>query len=173
MKYTYCKKWFIAKKSPIDIWDINSAEQAHQDQKPYTVLVGDLNQPKCFIELIGSKRYVGVEFLDELLRIPLNYQFQERASGSLFLSMATYREFQNDSDVVTNGTSYIFKEDGTVMIENENFSAGTRSTCQSTVDVSGNWEQYPSFGDYSSIIRVERGAFTPAYHRRITDSRFD
>ncbi|MEZ6066515.1 MAG: hypothetical protein R3B90_12580 [Planctomycetaceae bacterium] len=154
MTYTYCKQWFRAKKCPIDIWDDGVAQFAHENRKAYSVLSGSIEHPAAFIEIHGD--FVGVGFLDDRLREYLSYQFQEVESGRLFLTMATHREFQGDSDNVASGTTYIFKQNGMVDIEGEDSVAGTKSARQMTSDVSGNWESYPSFGEYESLLKVER-----------------
>jgi hypothetical protein len=154
MNYTFCKQWFRAKKRPIGIWDEEAAREAHDERRPYTVLAGEPESPTSFVEV--NNDYIGVGFLDAELREYLSYQFQELEPGKLFLTMATHRDFQEGNDVVASGTTYIFKPEGVIDIEDEDFLAGTKSTRQTEADVSGNWEPYPSFGEYSSLLRVER-----------------
>ena len=57
---TYCKSWFRAKKSATQIWDGSTAKEAHESRQPYTVLVGDSDRPRCFIEINGD--FVGCCF---------------------------------------------------------------------------------------------------------------
>ena len=59
---------------------------------------------------------IGVDFLDEHLRERLTYQFQQVAPGNLFLSMAVHRTFDEKSDSIAEGTSYLFNEDGRLTI---------------------------------------------------------
>ncbi|MAT38741.1 MAG: lytic transglycosylase [Ectothiorhodospiraceae bacterium] len=154
MRYTYCRQWFRGKKRPIDLWDEDAARKAHGERRPYTVLAGEPRSPVGFIEI--TKHYIGVGFLDVELREYLSYQFQEHEPGKLFLTMATHREFQRNSDFVCRGTTYFFKTEGVVSIEEEDFLAGTKSTRQTEADVSCNWEQYPAFNAFSPLLRVER-----------------
>jgi hypothetical protein len=64
----------------------------------------------------GGNDFIGVDFLDEFLRESLSYQFEEVESGRLFLSMATHREFDGEKDQVLSGCSYIFKQDGKLIL---------------------------------------------------------
>ena len=130
------------------------ARGAHDSRQLYTVLIGNSKRPECFIELKGS--YVGVGFLDDNIREYLSYQFQEVEPGRLFLTMATHRKFQGTSDATAIGTTYIFNRDGTVDVEDREFLSGKSSNRQLQADVSRNWEHYPIFGDYLSLVKIER-----------------
>ena len=110
--------------------------------------------PICFVELASD--FVSVGFLDDHLREETNYAFQELAPGRLFLTSALEREFVDGSDKVVLGTSYSFNPDGKMEIVKEEFGTGMISRAERTVDVSGNWDTYPSFGSYDSICRLER-----------------
>ena len=110
--------------------------------------------PKAFIEF--KRGYVGVEFLDASLRCYLSYTFQEVKPNRLFLTRATHREFDGASDRVKSGTTLYFKQDGGVTIITEDCDSQTHTREETRSDVSGNWEPYPEFGNYDSIVRVER-----------------
>ncbi|MGI9415947.1 MAG: hypothetical protein ACR2PM_19900 [Hyphomicrobiales bacterium] len=154
----YCKSWFSAKKRAIQPWDEEQARSAHEGRLPYTVLVGDPESPHAVLLVSGKMNFVGVDFLDERLREALSYSFKEIEPGTLFLSMATYREFDGDEDSVLGGTSYIFKPDGGVIIRREAFDPHTLEKSETNADVSGNYEAYPSFGDYERLCLIERGS---------------
>jgi len=154
MTVTYCKSWFRALKEPTELWAPDQAEKAHKNRQPYGVLIGDPKAPVCFLEV--NNDFVGVGFLDEKLRENLTYQFQEIEPGQLFLTMATYREFEGDTDQVTSGTSYYFSVNGSIKIEREKFDPHKLEVSENKGDVSGNYEKYPDFGGYDSLIRSER-----------------
>lgn len=99
----FCKSWFRARKRPTEVWSEEKARAAHINKKQYTVLIDSIEKPYCFLDV--ADKVVGVGFWDDLLRESLTYAFQETESGMLFLTMATYREFDGDSDTVTGGTS--------------------------------------------------------------------
>lgn len=113
----FCKSWFRAKKRPIEEWSEERARVAHERGELYTVLVGSTAEPWCFLEVTGQ--FVGVSFLDQRLREALSYDFQEVEPGLLFLTMATYRDFDDASDQVARGTSNIFTRDGSVSVRRE------------------------------------------------------
>ena len=150
----FCKSWFRAKKKPTEIWSEEHASSAHVRKQTYTVLVDSAERPYCFIDV--SEGVVGVGFLDEFLREPLTYAFQEVEPGRLFLSMATHREFDGSTDKVVNGISYLFEQDGSVKIRREYFDPHRLETAESTVNVSSNYSPMPEFGQYDELIRVER-----------------
>ncbi len=144
--------------------DEDKAQAAHVSRQLYTGLVGSPTAPDCFVEI--SNDYIGVEFLDGLLREYVSYQFQEMKPGRLFLSMATERKFEGDTDKVIWGITYYYDEDGHVAIEEEDFVGDTLTKAETYLDVSVNWEAYPEFGEYESITRKDRVALIP-----ITDKK--
>lgn len=154
MEYFYCKSWFRAKKIPTEIWSSEVAKSAHLEGKPYTVLVNSEVRPTAFIEI--TRDAVSVGFLDDQLREKLSYAFKAVEDGRIFLSMATYRDFQDDSNTVKSGTSYIFQENGSVSIKKQTFSPGASEVADSITDVSGNYASYPAFGEYDDLLTIER-----------------
>lgn len=155
-KYFYCKSWFWAKKRPTEMWTEEQARQAHKERKTYSVLVNDAERPYAVIDVAGNTNFVGVTFLDDLLRESLSYHFKEVRPGKLFLSMATHREFDGDKDQVLMGHSYIFNQDGSLIIRKQAFNPHSLEEANSSTDVNGNYEKYPDFGDYDHLLKVER-----------------
>lgn len=86
----------------------------------------------------------------------MTYAFQEVEAGKLFLSMATHREFEGETDKVISGISYIFKQDGTVQIRREFFNPHRFETATTSSDVSTNYSEIPEFGEYGDFIKIER-----------------
>ena len=158
MKYSiyYCNKWFRAKKYPIEIWTEEQAREAHINKKFYTALVDSEDFPYCFLEI--TEKAVGVSFLDDYLREFLMYDFQEFEPGKMFMTMAVYNEFVEDTDTVKVNTSYKYKQDGEVRIDKLIFDSngGVRETSYTKADVSYNYEDYPKFGEYDGLIQYER-----------------
>lgn len=141
---------------PTEVWSEDQALAAHASKQPYTVLVDALEKPYCFVEV--AKGFVGVGFLDEFLRENLTYQFQEVEPNQLFLTMATYREFDGSSDKVAIGTSYIFDRKGAINVRREMFVPNHQlETTSSQADVTSNYAKFPSFGQYDEFLRIERG----------------
>lgn len=149
----YAKSWFRAKKRATELWSAGQARAAHRAGATYTVLVDSPDRPSAFIDVTPT--FVGVSFLDDRLREGLTYQFQLVEPGSLFLSMATHREFDGESDRVRSGTSYMFGRDGTVRIRREHLAPHRLETATSTTDVSGNHTAAPEFGNYDGPLAVD------------------
>ena len=151
----FCKSWFRAKKRPTELWSEAQARAAHEKKQHYAVLVESIERPYWFLDV--ADKVVGVGFLDEHLRESLTYAFQEVEPGKLFMTMATYRKFEGDTDKVACGTSYIFDQDGNAQIRREIFLPEHKlETSTSKVDVTSNYSMMPSFGEYEDLIRVER-----------------
>jgi hypothetical protein len=151
---SYCKSWFRAKKRPTEIWTEDQARAAHLSKRLYTAIVGSLEKPFCFLEI--NDKFVGVGFLDDKARESLYYAFKEVEPGKLFLTMATYREFDGDTDTVRVGTSYVFGQTGLVKVQRQHFNPHRKEVSDSFVDVSGNYLHWPEFGEYDELIQVER-----------------
>ena len=150
----FCKSWFRAKKKPTEVWSEERARSAHANKQTYTVLVDSVERPYCFMDI--SDNVVGVGFLDEQLRESLTYAFQAVPSGKLFLTMATHREFDGNSDRVVSGETYFFDMDGTVRIRKESFNPHRLETKETKADVQANFSLFPEFGHYEDLMRVER-----------------
>ena len=153
----FCKSWFAAKRRPTELWTEAQAREAHERGLPYTVLVDSVERPFCVMDV--TRKFVGIDFLDENLREALTYHFQEASPGQLFLTMATHRQYEGVTDKVTNGTTYIFAPDGKVQMRRESFVPEHKlETATSQADMSPNYAPAPQFGEYDELILVERGA---------------
>lgn len=153
-QFTYARMWSRNYKAIREVWDEARAREAHEKRAMYVVVIGDPLKPACFIEMTGDS--FAVEFLDDELRSELTYDFEEKEPGRVFLTMINERAFEGDTDRVVRGSTYYFDTDGTVTIEDEDFDAEGLSTAKGNNDVSRNWDDYPEFGKYASIIRRER-----------------
>ncbi|MEH4263482.1 hypothetical protein ACU63M_19665 [Klebsiella aerogenes] len=158
----YCKSWFSVKKKPIDLWGEKKAREIFESGEPCTVLIGSDTNPSHVINFTKKAGWVSVGFLDGELREYLLYSFKLLDNGQLFLSMAVHREFAPKIGEgagfmnVSNGTTYLFNEDGNTIIREEQFNPHILEESTTKVNVSGNYETFPVFGDYQSIIRKER-----------------
>lgn len=152
----YCKSWFRAKKRPTEIWTEEQARSAHASRKLYTVLIGALDAPTCFLEV--NDKFVGVGFLDRHVREFVYYAFKEVEPGELFLSTATYREFEGDSDAVSVATTYSFDRHGDVKMRRQSLNPHRLEFSASIADVAANYAAWPEFGEYHDLTKVERVA---------------
>jgi hypothetical protein len=152
----YCKSWFRFKKRAIEIWTDDRAARAHEFRQPYTVLIDSPEAPACFLEF--AEYSVAVGFLDAHLREYLVYAFQHIDQGRLFLSMITHREFQGDTDKVARGESHIFNPNGQVHTRRAFYDPYRLEQSNTVTDVSGNYSDWPEFGEYEDLIRLDRSA---------------
>lgn len=158
----YCKEWSVGYKELIDLYDEKKAFEKHEAGDPYTVLIGSDSSPSCFIHVTKNAGWVSVSFLDKELKEYLLYSFKIINDNALFLSMAVYREFaENEGEGagilnVSRGTTYIFNEDGNTVVREEQFNPHLLEESQTVADVSGNYDLFPEFGRYDSLIKIER-----------------
>ncbi|ABS49549.1 MULTISPECIES: hypothetical protein [Yersinia pseudotuberculosis complex] len=152
----YCQSWSVGYKEPLGISTSQWAEKRHKSGDTYTVLVGSENTPSCFIDVMKNRGWVSVSFLDKDKREFLVYSFKIINDNKLFLSMAIYREFIEGIDRVASGTTYIFKENGHTVIRKENIEPHSLEESETFTDVSGNYDKFPDFGCYDSLIKIDR-----------------
>ncbi len=155
----YCEGWFRARKRAIVVLSESEALARHNSGKLYTVLLGSIETPECFIEVVGENNFAGVNFLDENLRVILVYAFQRGDDGALFLSSANSYRYVEQSDKAAAAEQYYFNRDGTVYIHDVDVSSGSERIAEKSVDLRGNYEAWPEFGNYQHLIQRERGHF--------------
>lgn len=154
MKLFFCKSWFRAEKCPTEVWTEEKARACHTNGTLYTVLVGSVEHPTCFLEVKND--FVGVSFLDDHLREYVEYVFAESSPEMLFLQRATHREYVGGTDKIDNGSTYYFKEDGGLVISRQFFNPHRAEKTTGTADVATNYSRKPEFGHYEDLIRLER-----------------
>ncbi|MFS2175351.1 hypothetical protein ACCC98_05265 [Rhizobium pisi] len=154
MKLFFCKSWFRAEKCATEVWTEEKARACHTNGTLYTVLVGSVEHPTCFLEVKND--FVGVSFLDDHLREFVEYVFAESSPEMLFLQRATHREYVGGTDKIDDGSTYYFKEDGGLVISRQVFNPHRGEKTTGTADVATNYSRKPEFGHYEDLIRLER-----------------
>ena len=154
MQLSFCERWFRHQKKMIKPLKEKKARQLDASGKPYTIVIGDPDQPYCFIE--RNKLYYGVHFFDQLKRVYLIYSFDEAGENKLFLNEAIYHSYDGDNDEVLEGTIYWFSPNGKVTIEKVEYPSNKARRIEKTIDVSKNWEDIPEFGHYENLLEIER-----------------
>lgn len=152
----FCQSWSMGYKEALGLTTSEWAENRHKSGEQYTVLLGSCTKPSCLVELLKNQGWISVSFLDKYLREYLSYSFKILDQEKLFLSMAIHREFIDALDTIKNGTCYIFKENGQVTVRKENTILQTLEEEVIFADVSKNYDQFPKFGSYDSLIKIER-----------------
>lgn len=156
MDFKYVEQWSRGYKEPLRPMTEQRAHTLHARGKWYTVLIGPLERPSSFIEVVGENAYVGVNHLDHLLRDYLIYDFQGPTTGPLFLSMCTFRTYIGDSEKIAISENYRFTTDGNLTVTRTNLDSGVREVGSRHLDVTSNYEAWPEFGRYESLLVRER-----------------
>lgn len=160
-KYTSNKliygDWFRAKKKVVNLSGKETRAMAHNDRKPYSIVIGEHKEaPFCFLSL--NDKFVMVGFIDEYKREYLDYVFSEIEPGKLFLKEVQYWEHKGTTDEKITSTRYFFTPEGKLTIEEANlvtYEVVTKEA-KNKIDVSTHWEDYPEFGKYEKLIIKDR-----------------
>ena len=150
----FAKSWFRAKKKPTEIWTEEHARAAHISKALYCAVVGRPERPFCFLEI--NNKFIGIGFLDHCIREHIYYAFREVAQDILFLTDASYREFEGGSDIVTVSNRYLFNPNGTVRVQRPQLKQDKIETFETSFDPSRNYERWPDFGEYEDFMRIDR-----------------
>jgi hypothetical protein len=143
------------------------ARRRHERRQGYEAVIGEPEHPQYVVCLYpnvastktdsisrcmeGNGDWVSVYFLDASLRWYLEYGFQEKQPGKLFLTHTLFREFVGDTDKVQGAKTFAFKEDGYIFMEDQNLLTGSVEEREVRFSVEENWEDYPSFGEYQRL----------------------
>ena len=149
----YCFKWSGHKKRPFELKTENEARTCHEKREWYTAVLGGEN-PYCAIEL--RKDFISVTFFDHEIRPYLVYHFYEIKPDILFLKTAILREYEGQNDKILKATMYEFQESGDVKTSIGDYLKNTDDIINTQVDVKNNYDRWPSFKDYKSIMKKER-----------------
>lgn len=148
----------------VGILEPHAAKRRHDRRKLYTVLIGPIEHPSCFLEVNLELNYIGVQFLDRFLREFSCYQFTEIEPGRMFLKTATEWRFDRDAprtygkdgaQVILEITTKL-KPEGWVDIWRHDIVKDFMERAEGPQDVSACWEPTPQFGDWASIARYDR-----------------
>lgn len=154
MEISYCDKWSNIKKKPWKIIDEGTANLWHNEHRPYTAILSESNKPKFVVDVCNKS--VSVNFLDNLIRKYLQYDFVVTKSGKLFLKTAIYWEYEGDTDSEISCMIFGFNENGYTAMEKRNMKTYEVEEREIHGSVEGNWEEYPQFGQYTYLCREER-----------------
>ncbi len=154
MKMHYGYKWSWHTNELTVAWDESQARKAHARRKIYTVLVEVDQIPFCVLEF--NDKFVGVGFLDRQMRFPLRFGFFEVEPKRLFLSETSRFMFSDETEIRKRITTCMFKPNGEVNIVHDLLESRTQEYESHHCDVAKNWDVYPEFGEYESLIREDR-----------------
>lgn len=152
-KTEYGLEWYASGKKIIEPMTEEEARIRHENRERYTAVLGG-ERPHCCLEF--RSRGVFSVFFDMHLREYLQYQFNEKEPGRLFLVEAIYREYDGDSEKLIKATISNFSTDGKVFTSITDYSDNSVMEANSTVDVTKNYDTWPAFKDYYNLIQKER-----------------
>jgi len=159
---TYCGRWNVTLSEPIEPLTVEEARRRDRTREEwYTVVLGDVTDPNCYLEIAWANDHIGVWFLDDCKRKRVKYSFRKVDDGRMFLQVVTtwtYRKRagRHLSDASkTEETTY--QPLGLATREVTNFrSGGIVREDYLDVPVDNLWEPVPAFGQYRSISRLDR-----------------
>lgn len=152
MEILYCKKWWFARKRPIDILDEKTAYNNHIFGKEYSVVMSQSGIICCILDI--SLNDIFVNFMNVEGEKYLTYAFHREKEDDIFLNAVYYHNYENNKE--TEMVIFGFNINGELCMEKRDLICGDVEERESIVDVSCNWDKYPKFGDYSSLIVQER-----------------
>lgn len=161
MRITYCRRWNEILGKPIQPLTEAQARQRDRAKQWYTVVLGDIANPDCYLEVAWENDHVGVWFLDDHGRQVLHYSFRRVDENRMFLRSITRWEYPEGAprglDEATFIEEFTYEQDGTVRREVDDARANEISAEHySDVPLDINWEPVPKFGDYRSVTRLDR-----------------
>ncbi|WP_044834891.1 hypothetical protein [Thalassomonas actiniarum] len=154
MKLEYYDKWFRAKKSPVSPLAEEEAKKRHKEGDAYIALISYSGEKHQVVDIADG--WVSVLFLDKHKRCYLSYDFKKKNDEKLFLSKAIHCEFSDSSDNCSVSTTFIFEENGSIYIERRNINNGETVQKESFAETVDNWDLFPEFGNYTSLLRENR-----------------
>lgn len=86
LEVTYSERWSDPAGKPTDVLAEEAARQRHESGEPYTVTLGDTEDPEAVLDVAWNHDHLGVWFFDEQVRRSVHYSFTVR-EGKLFLDM--------------------------------------------------------------------------------------
>ena len=152
MNILYCKKWWFARKTPIDILDEIEAQYNHNNGLQYCVVISEGGINQYILEI--SQNDIFVNFINDSQHRYLTYAFHRERNDDIFLNATYYHNYEEgiEKELIIFG----FKTNGELLMEKRNLISGDVEEKESKVDVSGNWDKYPIFGSYTSLIKLNR-----------------
>ncbi len=159
----FCKKWAFSHREAIGLLTPKQALALHQKGKCYSILVDSNTRPSCVVDVFEHKdnklKFIDVSFLDGLLRRYLIYSFRENETGRLFLRQISYWEYQGATDEGLSTTTQLTGSDGIAKVSKWFYDENGQmilETFNIKVDLAPMYCDFPEFGEYDDLIRLER-----------------
>lgn len=154
MNIDYCDEWLESERKVLNLFDAEWARRRHESRQRYVAIIGGIGDARFIVDV--SNEWVSVSFLDDLFRKWLQYDFESKPGGRLFLKSANHWKYEGDSDHEVSLKVFNFSEDGLTIMADHDVPGGTISRRETRASVAENWDAYPSFGEYRALCRCER-----------------
>ena len=151
---TYCEGWNDVLNQPFQPMSEAEARRRHETGELYSALFGDPAAPQAMVEVRLETGYVATHFFDDRLRRFASYIYEER-DGKLFFESFSERWWDRKGALRAT-VGYRFEPDGHTYVRNVDRVRNVEETYEQWVTVDDNWEDIPTFGDYSGVLRIER-----------------
>ena len=150
----YAEKWLVLDRKPLNPLTREEAKRRHESREAYVALIGPPEAPSHVVSIAGP--WVMVSFLDDDHREFLLYSFKELRPGQIFLKQAIHREFDAKTGELNVATLFAFDEKGKILIERQDRKHDDVETRKGKADPAPNWDRFPEFGAYDSLLQEER-----------------
>lgn len=147
----YCMEWALFKKQPHNILSEHEAKERFINEGTYVAVLYENNNVKYVIEI--DEVSLTVRFYNDNLENYLIYGFVKK-NNKLFMNMACHYTYLNNKKI--EHIIFNFNENGEMFTEKRDYVSGVVEEKEAIVDISCNWEDFPEFGYYYDVIRVER-----------------
>ncbi len=151
MKIVYYENWSNVRKKPINEITLEIVKNKAVKKESYVAVIYNNDTIQNVISITESS--YTVRFLDEHLNLILLYDFQIK-DEKLFLDAVYYYQYLDNNKI--QHTFFSFSENGKMITENRNYITNEVDEKEGYVDVSPNWENIPSIGDYSKLLKKNR-----------------
>jgi len=115
--------------------------------------------PHCYITIMPKNNHLGVNFMDGEGRNYLKYLFNEVEVGKkLFLREVWYYQYKEGADNEDYRLHFVFDEKGNIALRkyDEIAQKAIDYEGKQALDVSNLYEEYPDFGKYNDVLKLER-----------------
>jgi hypothetical protein len=149
----------LYKKNKITLEEVS--RENHYDGLMYVVSIfNHTNFPINYLEIVHENEFIGVHFIDKFGRDYLTYHFEEiEPKNKLFLRELWYKVYSNNETNEKNCRfHFVFDTDGNINyrkydeIEKKTIDYESKNK----FNINGLYENYPDFGNYEKIIKLER-----------------
>lgn len=143
--------WFTVHRIASEGLSEAESRKAHENRRPYDILIGNIKSPDCYISL--NNDFILVGYLDDLKREKITAEYNEVSPGRIFLKELQIWEYEGDSNTKLVSIRYRFTEDGHYGVGKDDLKTREQTTIEpkERIDVTSHYKAYPDFGEYEFI----------------------